>query len=1134
MAEVQVVISAANDNTPALGSLFNGTSFFLVQRVPARSSYVQKIQSNGGRVVKLETQADYIIADHFRRDCPPGSLSYQFIDAAIRSSSLPDPQDHLAGPPQGTVRDVGSTVPGKQTRTPFTAEDDKVLWQWVERSRLEGGLVKGNEIYKQLEAKNGRHTFQAWRDRYVKKLMHQPPAGVQVTVAANAPPSPPDAPDVEDEEKEASIRPESARKAMPKADSRSPATSRPAPSIVLEDASGKEEPFADFTPNDFETLLAQVKDIRNIAPQTMKKAFEAWAQAYPTHTWSQWLAYYQAVVLPEWKARRMEKKAMEIKHEQREVLAVVVDDDAVPTKRGVDMIDEAKIVANAKKEAEKARAEGTSDAPLSATKRKHETAKAQDETDADTSSSKRRKVEVSGHVAEDLETALREPAAEKHPSPAPARPQSQTGGRSANEAIDLLSDNEDDEDEEEMGPSKAAEHEAMPTSELNNAAQEQLQAEEALEQDSNDEPHPETLTEAEKADSVLPTSEVNRAADEQLLQAEAAQNESPMDEAQPEANAVAQLADSALPTSEVNRAADQQLRRESLELDADGEHDLEDLQPSNFLTSETNDHAQSQFDLEVLGYGNAETGQALTEANLASQQAEHNPIRHKAVDLTQDDEMQDQSEYVAYLQGLQATTRDAEAAVDEQPIVPERLDKTPSEAESDAIELPAEDMLDEAIEHTQYDTTQLPPDSDDIAMPTAAELPISSQQETDEVFKQNIQWPSSSQHGRHSPHRHRETQSFGFETQVQYPSLTEHFTHGLEEHDEVLSQPPESQAPMHPRLPRQPSVAPEVEDDESYPEQVNNDDLEDADADALSEDDEDDELDLSVPEPDGGFGFSSPVPSRSQAEDVAEAPLPLHELNTHEDLDVPDSSQHADPETVVDISSSDESSSYQSEESREATLRPQMNGRSRALDTQAIMDAETQQPDLGMPLPPDSDDEMSQLSAEDELPSTPLAPISRSFPPKSSITASKLLPRISQPVRTPQPASSPRKALAQSQSSQAQQASQSQRNLAETQTLSQDDIEEYIDRWVARGHTEENVVEALKCTSMRPDLAYIVMVQLKLRKPVPNDVPGVWTAKDDRDLEGTNGTAMKRLITKHGGAEFDARMKFLEEWRQTE
>ncbi|KAK0967534.1 hypothetical protein LTR54_018268, partial [Friedmanniomyces endolithicus] len=155
------------------------------------------VQANGGRVVKLEAQATYIIADHLRVGCPPGSISYTFIDSANKDGALPNPDDHPAGPLPGAIREVGSvSAPGKQTRTAFTAEDDWVLWQWVERARSEGGMVKGNDIYKQLEAKDPRHTFQAWRDRYIKQLMDKPPPLARA--GTTAPPSAPREPDEEE------------------------------------------------------------------------------------------------------------------------------------------------------------------------------------------------------------------------------------------------------------------------------------------------------------------------------------------------------------------------------------------------------------------------------------------------------------------------------------------------------------------------------------------------------------------------------------------------------------------------------------------------------------------------------------------------------------------------------------------------------------------------------------------------------------------------------------------------------------------------------------------------------------------------------------------------------------------------
>ncbi|KAK0897662.1 hypothetical protein LTR57_021983 [Friedmanniomyces endolithicus] len=267
-----VLVPHSTSVTPAVGGLFNGLAFFLLQRLPSRASYVDRVQANGGRVVKLEQQADHVIADHLKSGCPSGSISYTFIDAALKDGSLPDPKEHLAGPAQGTVRSVGSTdAPGKRTRTPFTAEDDRVLWEWVERARSEGGSVKGNEIYKQLEAKNSRHPHQAWRDRYIKQLMGKPPPGVEVKVAANAPsnapPNPPVAPDKDaDEEEEEG-----------------------------------EEVTAGFSKDDFESLTAEAADIVALGEDRVEEAWQAFATAWPVHTAAEWRTYWEETVLPAFK-----------------------------------------------------------------------------------------------------------------------------------------------------------------------------------------------------------------------------------------------------------------------------------------------------------------------------------------------------------------------------------------------------------------------------------------------------------------------------------------------------------------------------------------------------------------------------------------------------------------------------------------------------------------------------------------------------------------------------------------------------------------------------------------------------------------------------------------------------------------
>lgn len=149
----QVAYEDVVEGTDVQGGILADKKFFLTQRVPQRSRFLLLIEANGGHVMKLEKQADYIIADHMRHDAPSGSLSYTFIEAAIAQGHVPNEGDHLAGLAKNTPRPVGSAAPGKSTRTPFSAEDDRQLYEWVKSAELAGVSIKGNELYKQLEAK---------------------------------------------------------------------------------------------------------------------------------------------------------------------------------------------------------------------------------------------------------------------------------------------------------------------------------------------------------------------------------------------------------------------------------------------------------------------------------------------------------------------------------------------------------------------------------------------------------------------------------------------------------------------------------------------------------------------------------------------------------------------------------------------------------------------------------------------------------------------------------------------------------------------------------------------------------------------------------------------------------------------
>ncbi|TLD29135.1 hypothetical protein PspLS_03474 [Pyricularia sp. CBS 133598] len=165
--------------------LFSGIKFWLALRVPSRTKFKEKIQSNGGEVVPMERQADILIADDAAPKKAPSnwdSYSWKFIDAAIEKGELPDKEDYLI--PRSTSAATRAPIPAnggsKGTRTPFTAEDDRILTKCARRqlgapqgAGMKGSL-KGNAFWVDFATKNPRHTTQSWRDRWLKKLAHLP------------------------------------------------------------------------------------------------------------------------------------------------------------------------------------------------------------------------------------------------------------------------------------------------------------------------------------------------------------------------------------------------------------------------------------------------------------------------------------------------------------------------------------------------------------------------------------------------------------------------------------------------------------------------------------------------------------------------------------------------------------------------------------------------------------------------------------------------------------------------------------------------------------------------------------------------------------------------------------------------
>jgi len=165
------------------GDLFEGMKFFLMQRIPSRDKWeglilvssaaldccsrcTDKWKENGGTIVQLEKQADMIIADHARKECPPGSISWKYIDQSVQQGELLDIEDFRAGPATKTIREVGSGLPTRKGRTPFTDADDRILMEWCVKAEQKGIALKGNDLFIQLEAKVGSAVgFCFWRRR---------------------------------------------------------------------------------------------------------------------------------------------------------------------------------------------------------------------------------------------------------------------------------------------------------------------------------------------------------------------------------------------------------------------------------------------------------------------------------------------------------------------------------------------------------------------------------------------------------------------------------------------------------------------------------------------------------------------------------------------------------------------------------------------------------------------------------------------------------------------------------------------------------------------------------------------------------------------------------------------------------
>ncbi|KIW95910.1 uncharacterized protein Z519_02976 [Cladophialophora bantiana CBS 173.52] len=170
----QDVPRTRDDDDQPHSNLFAGQRLWFSHVIPQRQRMIQNARLNGAVIVNRDTDADVRLVDHLKKNNAPGTYSYRYVELSLRNGRLENLADHAVGAPSRVSRPVGSTLTApKSGRTPFTPEDDRFLWDWMKPFIDRGGAWKGNEIYKQMEEANPRHTFQSWRDRWIKHTQFQ-------------------------------------------------------------------------------------------------------------------------------------------------------------------------------------------------------------------------------------------------------------------------------------------------------------------------------------------------------------------------------------------------------------------------------------------------------------------------------------------------------------------------------------------------------------------------------------------------------------------------------------------------------------------------------------------------------------------------------------------------------------------------------------------------------------------------------------------------------------------------------------------------------------------------------------------------------------------------------------------------
>lgn len=176
-------IDAASTLNSAMGDkpgIFAGGKFFISLQLPNYSLLKRLVRDRSGEVVMREADANWLIFDPDKpHKAPNGAISYKIILDSIDEGRFQDPKNYTI---QGiTSRPAGSTRPAKSTRNPFTAADDRMIYQRVQEYYSDKTDAGKMEMWKKMQRDFPHHTWQAYMARYDKILKFHPPAGMRET-----------------------------------------------------------------------------------------------------------------------------------------------------------------------------------------------------------------------------------------------------------------------------------------------------------------------------------------------------------------------------------------------------------------------------------------------------------------------------------------------------------------------------------------------------------------------------------------------------------------------------------------------------------------------------------------------------------------------------------------------------------------------------------------------------------------------------------------------------------------------------------------------------------------------------------------------------------------------------------------